>query len=53
MPRIGRVILPNYPHHVVLRGHNRRVLFAEEANYQIEHRNPDRPRRSKLDDELK
>ncbi|MFD2110841.1 transposase [Thiorhodococcus fuscus] len=34
MPRIGRVILPNYPHHVVQRGHNRQVVFAEEADYR-------------------
>lgn len=29
MPRMGRVMLPNYPHHVVQRGHNRQVVFAE------------------------
>jgi len=34
MPRIGRIILPNYPHHVVQRGHNRQVVFAEEADYR-------------------
>ena len=28
MPRIGRVVLPNYPHHIVQRGHNRQVVFA-------------------------
>lgn len=28
MPRLGRVVLPNYPHHVVQRGHNRQVVFA-------------------------
>lgn len=33
MPRLGRVVLPNYPHHVVQRGHNKQVLFAEEADY--------------------
>ena len=33
MPRIGRVVLPNYPHHVVQRGHNKQVVFAEEADY--------------------
>ncbi|HBO2773742.1 transposase, partial [Pseudomonas aeruginosa] len=25
MPRQGRVVLPNYPLHVVQRGHNRQV----------------------------
>lgn len=34
MPRMGRVILPNYPHHVVQRGHNRKVVFAGEADYR-------------------
>jgi hypothetical protein len=28
MPRMGRVVLPNYPHHVVQRGHNKQVVFA-------------------------
>ena len=34
MPRIGRIVLPNYPHHVVQRGHNRQVVFAAEQDYQ-------------------
>ena len=34
MPRMGRVVLPNYPHHVVQRGHNRQVVFAGAADYQ-------------------
>ena len=29
MPRLGRVVLPHYPHHVVQRGHNKQVVFAE------------------------
>jgi putative transposase len=33
MPRLGRVVLPNYPHHVVQRGHNRQVVFAEPGDY--------------------
>ena len=28
MPRMGCIVLPNYPHHVVQRGHNRQVVFA-------------------------
>ena len=28
MPRMARVVLPNGPHHVVQRGHNRQVVFA-------------------------
>ena len=34
MPRMGRVILPGYPHHIVQRGHNRRVVFAEPGDYR-------------------
>lgn len=34
MPRMGRIVLPNYPHHVVQRGHNRQVVFAAEDDYQ-------------------
>ena len=30
---MGRIVLPNYPHHVVQRGHNRQVVFAGEADY--------------------
>jgi REP element-mobilizing transposase RayT len=34
MPRVGRVVLPHYPHHVVQRGHNRQVVFAEDGDFQ-------------------
>lgn len=34
MPRIRRVVLPNYPHHVVQRGHNRQVVFAETSDFE-------------------
>ena len=34
MPRMGRIVLPNYPHHVVQRGYNRQVVFAEPSDYQ-------------------
>ncbi len=34
MPRMGRVVLPNYPHHVVQRGHNRQIVFAEPADFK-------------------
>jgi REP-associated tyrosine transposase len=33
MPRVGRVILPDYPHHIVQRGHNRQVVFAQEEDF--------------------
>lgn len=34
MPRMGRVVLPAYPHHVVQRGHNRQVVFAATGDYE-------------------
>lgn len=34
MPRMGRVVLPNYPHHVVQRGHNKQVVFAAPGDFQ-------------------
>ena len=33
MPRIGRVVVPNMPHHVVQRGHNRKAVFVDDADY--------------------
>lgn len=33
MPRIGRLIIPNYPHHVIHRGHNRQAIFASDDDY--------------------
>jgi len=29
-----RVVVPNYPHHVVQRGHNRQVVFAGPADFE-------------------
>ncbi|MGY2170250.1 transposase [Pseudomonas gingeri] len=34
MPRMGRIVLPNYLHHVVQRGHNRQIVFAGTEDYQ-------------------
>lgn len=34
MPRTARIVLPNYPHHVVQRGHNRQTVFAGEDDYR-------------------
>lgn len=34
MPRTGRVLLPHCPHHIVQRGHNRRLVFAEKRDYE-------------------
>jgi putative transposase len=33
MPRTARVVLPHYPHHIVQRGHNRQVTFAERSDF--------------------
>lgn len=34
MPRMGRVVLPHNPRHVVQRGHNRQAIFAEQKGYE-------------------
>lgn len=34
MPRTRRVILPEYPHHIVQRGHNRQTVFAEPEDFR-------------------
>lgn len=33
MPRHGRLVLENMPHHVIHRGHNRGAVFTSEADY--------------------
>ncbi len=33
MPRQGRVVLPNWPHHVIQRGHNKQVVFRSDEDY--------------------
>ncbi|UCO98882.1 transposase [Metapseudomonas lalkuanensis] len=34
MLRMGRMILPNYPHHLVQSGHNRQVVFVQDTDFQ-------------------
>lgn len=34
MPRTARVVLPNYPHHIIQRGHNRQTVFAAPRDYE-------------------
>jgi putative transposase len=34
MPRTARIILPNYPHHIIQRGHNRQSVFASGDDYR-------------------
>jgi putative transposase len=33
MPRIGRVVDQNMPHHIVQRGHNKNAVFVENDDY--------------------
>jgi len=33
MPRIGRLVISNYPHHVIQRGHNRQAIFVHDDDY--------------------
>jgi len=33
MPRRARLVLPNCPHHIIQRGHNRQVVFVCEDDY--------------------
>ena len=34
MPRTARAIVPDTPHHIVQRGHNRNAVFIENRDYQ-------------------
>lgn len=34
MPRKARIILPNCPHHIIQRGHNRQTVFAADEDYK-------------------
>jgi len=33
MPRRARLVIPNCPHHIIQRGHNRQVVFAKDDDY--------------------
>jgi putative transposase len=33
MPRIARIVITGYPHHIIQRGHNRQVVFAAAEDY--------------------
>lgn len=35
MPRTARVVLPNLPHHIIQRGHNRQAVFAHVDDYHF------------------
>lgn len=32
MPRKARIVVPNTPHHIVQRGHNKQVIFVRKIN---------------------
>lgn len=34
LARLARVMLPEYPHHIVQRGHNRQLVFVEAADFE-------------------
>jgi putative transposase len=33
MPRTARIVITDYPHHIIQRGHNRQVVFATDDDY--------------------
>ena len=35
MPRKARILVSNYPHHIVQRGHNRKAVFLADEDYQF------------------
>lgn len=35
MPRKARILVPNYPHHIVQRGHNRNAVFVADEDYRF------------------
>jgi putative transposase len=34
MPRTGRIVIPNCPHHIIHRGHNRQPVFVSDDDYR-------------------
>ena len=35
MPRKARILVPNYPHHIVQRGHNCKAVFLAGEDYLL------------------
>ena len=35
MPRKARILVSNYPHHIVQRGHNRQVISLADEDYKF------------------
>ena len=40
MPGKARILVSNYPHHIVQRGHNRKAVFLADEDYQFDQRYP-------------
>jgi putative transposase len=34
MPRTARIVLADYPHHIIQRGHNRQTVFSSDRDYR-------------------
>ncbi|MBF0276199.1 MAG: transposase [SAR324 cluster bacterium] len=34
MPRQARIVIPNLPHHVIQRGHNKQVIFKQSVDFE-------------------
>ena len=34
MPRSARIVIPNCPHHIIQRGHNRQTVFVEDEDFE-------------------
>ena len=34
MPRTARLVIPNHPHHIIHRGHNRQPVFMSDDDYR-------------------
>ena len=34
MPRSARIVISDYPHHIIQRGHNRQVVFVSDDDYR-------------------
>jgi hypothetical protein len=33
MPRISRIVIAGYPHHIIQRGHNRQAVFVTDGDF--------------------
>lgn len=35
MPRIARLVIPGYPHHIIMRGNNREIVFSTSKDKEV------------------